>query len=60
MVEGRKPWHFSQAFSNRNQWDLGVEVGMLRMRGMWLEVEPIWEVRVEFGNASVKALLISA
>jgi hypothetical protein len=27
---------------------------------MWLEVEPIREVRVEFGNASVKALLISA
>ena len=60
VVEGRKPGHFSQAFSKWNRHDFAVEVGRLRIRGMWSEVEPMREVRQALGNMAARALLMNA
>lgn len=59
MVEGRKAGHLRHAFSNWNRWDLGIEVGRVRIRGTRSEVEPRRVAREELGKAVVRALLMN-
>lgn len=51
-MEGRKSGWLSRAFSKRKEEELGIEVDMVTMRGIWSEVVRILGVRVVLRKAS--------
>lgn len=49
-IVSRKPMEWAQKFSNRNNFDLGIEVAISTLSGTWSDVDQVRDERIVLGS----------